>query len=172
MTSHTEKEKKEIYKKWWFWIIILAIVIIISFTLIMLKAFNIVKGETGELAIEIQNIYEDATVYSSAGGRTLIVELRNWHNEYTDELNNIINVIRNRIKNGELQSYEELVTLSYIESSDKEEALFIRMSYSLPDFIQNKAETKEYIVFEEYEELFDTLNQTMDGYTGLFNSIF
>lgn len=167
-----EKKEKNFYKKWWFWVIILIIIIIISFTVMMMKAFDTVKGEAGDLAIEIQNIYDDATVYTSAGSNSLVIELKNWNTEYTNQLSQIINAVKTRINNGELQSYTKLITLTYLESNNKEEALFTKMVYNIPEFTQDEEETKEYIIFEEYENLFNTLSQTMDGYTGLFNSIY
>lgn len=172
MEENEVKKEKTFYKKWWFWVIILLIVAVIGFTIVMTIAFNIVKGEVGDLAIEIQEIYDDATVYSSAGSNNIVIELKNWSNEYTTQLNQIINAVKTRINNGELQNYTKLITLAYIESNNKQDALFVKNEYSIPEFIQNEEETREYIIFEEYENLYDTLNQTMEGYTGLFNSIY
>lgn len=166
------KKEKEFYKKWWFWLILLAIVIIIGFTIIMIVAFNTIKGEVGDLAIEIQEIYEDATVYSSAGSNTLFIELRNWDNQYANQLSEIIKAVKTRINNNELSLYNELVTLSYIKSAEKEEVLLIREAYSLPDFTQDNTNTKEYILYTEYKDLYNVLSNTWDGYTNLFNSIY
>lgn len=161
---------KDIIKKWWFWLIILAIIIVIGITIIMLKAFDMALGEVEKLAIEIQNIYEDATIYSSAGENTLVLELNNWSNSNTEELNKIINTVKNKIKDNKLQSYSKFVTLAYLESSNKENVLFIKTTYNLPDF--TKEEELEYIMFSEYQDLYKTLSNTMDGYTNLYNSIY
>ena len=98
-----EKGKVAIYKKWWFWLIILAIVIIISGTLIIMRGFSITLDEVGRLAIDVQNIYDDATVYTSAGDNTIVIELRNWDNAYGEALNKITETVKNKIKNGELR---------------------------------------------------------------------
>lgn len=171
MEEKEVKKEKALYKKWWFWLIIFGIVVLICFTVILLRAFNIVLDEVGILGGEIKSIYSDATVYSSADSNTLIIELRNWSNDNTEEMNQIVNVVKDKINNGELSSYNKLITLAYLESSGKNEVLFIRNSYKLPDFTQSE-ETKEYIDFQEYQNLYDTLDETMDSYTGLFNSIY
>lgn len=169
-----EKQKKEktFYKKWWFWVIILAIVIVIGTTIIMAMAFNVIKGETGDLALEIHKINKDAIVYSSAGDDTLFIELRNWDNKYSNQLEKIISIIKNKVNNNELSMYNKFVTLAYMESSNKKDALIIRTSYSLPNFVKDEEDSKSYIIFEEYQSLYNTLNETMDGYTSLFNSIY
>ena len=59
--------KKPIFKKWWFWVIILAVVIVIGITTIMVMALNIVKSGINEVALSVQGIDEEATVYTSAG---------------------------------------------------------------------------------------------------------
>lgn len=152
-----EKEKVAIYKKWWFWLIILAIVLIISFTLIMWKAFSTAFDEISVLAIDVQNVYEDATIYTSAGNNTIIIELRNWSNDYLEKLNEIVNIVKAKINNGELQQYSKLITLTYLESNNIEEALFIKDEYNIPEFTQAE-ETKQYIVFEEYENLINSFS--------------
>ena len=152
-----EKEKIAIYKKWWFWLIILAIVLIISFTLIMWKAFSTAFDEVSVLAIDVQNVYEDATIYTSAGDNTIIIELRNWSNDYSEELNEIVGIVKSKINNGELQQYSKLITLTYLESNNIEEALFIKDEYNIPEFTQAE-ETKQYIVFDEYETLINSFS--------------
>ena len=171
MEEKETKKEKTFYKKWWFWVIVLAIIVIISFTSIIMIGFSIVLDEVGKLAMDIQSINENVTVYSSAGENTLIIELRDWSNDNSEELSEIINVVKDRINKGGLSSYHELITLTYLESNGKEESLFIRTSYNIPEFTQNGL-TKEYIDFSEYQNLFDTLDETMEGYTGLFNSLY
>ncbi len=163
---------KEIIKKWWFWLILLGIIIVIGFTIIMMMAFNMIKGEVGDLAIQIQNIYEDATIYASAGNNTLILELDNWNNNYSDELSRMIEIVKNKINNNELKSYSKFVTLAFIENNGKENALLVKTTYNIPEFTKNEEESKPYILFDEYQKLFDTYDKAMEGYTGLFNSIY
>lgn len=173
MEEKETKKEKTFYKKWWFWVIVLAIVIIIAFTILMTRAFDLVKGEIGDLSIEIKNISENATVYSPSGRGILYIELRNWSSDNnSDELKQIIETVKRKVNNQELHGYEKFVTLAYLESSNKKEALIMRTSYNLPDFTKDKEDSKNYIIFEEYESLFNTLSETMDGYTGLYNSIY
>ena len=172
MEEKEVKKEKNFYKKWWFWGIILTIIIIVCFTSIVLLGFSVISDEVTKLGLDIKEISEDAIVYSSSEEDTLIIELRNWSNDNAEEMNKIIAVVKNRISNGELQSYSKLVTLAYLESNDTPEVLFIKNEYNIPEFTQIEDDSKTYILYTEYQELFNTLNQTMDGYTGLFNSVY
>ena len=162
-----EKEKVAIYKKWWFWLIILAIVIIISGTFIIMKGFSIVLDEVSSLAIDVQNIYEDATIYTSAGDNTIVIELRNWDNDYVETLNKIIEAVKNKINNGELQQYSKLMTLTYLTSNETED-LFIRDVYNIPDYTKAE-ETKQFIAFSEYQELYNNYEDSMQLLDSIFN---
>lgn len=163
-----EKEKVAIYKKWWFWLMILAMVLIISGTLIIMKGFSIVLDEIGTLAIDIQNIYEDATVYTSAGDNTIIIELRNWDNDYSDKLNDIIDIVKAKIDKGELSQYSKLITLAYLTGSETED-LLIKHTHSIPDFTEAE-ETKQYIAFSEYQELYNNYEDSMKLLNSIFNN--
>lgn len=154
MSRHTET-KDSILKKWWFWLILLMIVVVIAFVVIMWRAFSIVLDEIGTLAIDIQNIYEDATVYTSAGDNTIIIELRNWNDDYSDELEKIGQTVKSKINRGELSSYSKLVMITYIEVDNIEEALFVRSEYDIPEF-EMIQESQQYIVFDEYENLLNS----------------
>lgn len=157
MANHSENMNISFYKKWWFWLIILIIVVLISFTLIMWKAFSTAFDEVYLLAIDVQNVYEDATIYTSAGDNSIIIELRNYSNDNAEELSEIITIVKDRINNGELQQYSQLITLTYLESNDIQEALFIKDVYNIPEFTL-KEDTKEYIIFDEYEDLIDSFS--------------
>lgn len=165
-----KKKDKTLYKKWWFWTIILTIVIVIAFTTIMSVALIKVTTGVSGLAMQIQDIYKDSTVYTSAGDNVLLLELNNWDNQYSNKLKEIIKLIKETVENGELNEYSKFITISYIKSNDKNNVLCIKETYSIPDFV--KEEEKEYIAFEEYQNLYNTLDKTMNGYTNLFNSIY
>ncbi len=153
---------KNTIKKWWFWVIILLIVIIIAFIAIMAMAFKSIQDEVWELASEIQDVYSDATVYASGGKNTLVLELNNWSNDYSSELSQIIDIVKGKIQNNKLQQYSRFITVAYLESNKKKDALLIRTTYKIPEWVE---ETKvEYVLFDEYKSLFD-------NYTNLFNSI-
>ena len=74
MEEKETKKEKTFYKKWWFWLIILAIVIAIGFTIIMAMAFEYARGGIHQVAFDVQSIDDEATVYSSAGENTIIVD--------------------------------------------------------------------------------------------------
>ncbi len=164
-----EKKEKKLFVKWWFWLILLAIVIIVGLTIIMVMAFNLTRGEADVLSTKIQSIHEDAKIYNSIMDRTLILELNNWDNQDNEKLEKIFGIMKEEISEGKLQSYDRLITLSYIKSSSKDDALFIKQIYILPSFVNES--TIEYVNFNDYQSMYNTLNKTMDGYTNLFNSI-
>lgn len=156
---------KELIKKWWFWLIILIIVLVVGFVIIMGMAFNTIKGEAFELAQDVQKIYPSATVYSSVGGNTIIMEFPNWNNDNNEGiLSEIHDCIQTRQNNGELQGFKKLITLSNIDN------LFIKTIVNLENFTSEQQES--YILFEEYLDLFDKYEDTMEVYKDLFNSIY
>lgn len=142
-------------KKWWFWLMIVIIVIIICITILFMKAFSIVEGEVENLAEDIHKAYRYANVYSSAEGDTLVVELRNWNTDYADTLNQIISIIRQRIDEGQLDSFTNLKILTYLNSGNEQENIFISYTSSLPDFIQDNTQTRQYISWEDYENMYE-----------------
>lgn len=75
-----EEKKTKLYQKWWFWLCMVLIALIISFTVIMMVGFSIATSGINEIAMTIQDIDNEATLYSSAGGNTVVVEIPN----YTD----------------------------------------------------------------------------------------
>jgi len=153
---------KDLIKKWWFWIIVLLIVVVIAFVIIMGMAFNSIQDEVWELASEIQDVYSDATVYASGGKNTLVLELDNWSDEYSSELSQIIEIVKRKTQNNELQQYSKFVTLTYLESNNKKNSLFLKTTHKIPEWIEE--DKANYILFEEYQDMFDR-------YTDLFNSI-
>lgn len=162
---------KDLIKKWWLWLIVAIIIFIISLTIIVCVGYSTIKGEVENLAKEIQEIYSDATLYSSAGRNSLTLELLNFDNERDskkqEEINNIIKTKKN---NGELNEFNKLITLSYMNSNGKSNQLLMRTIVNLDEFTIESQES--YILFKEYEELFDKYNDAMNSYTKLFNSIY
>lgn len=161
---------KGIIKKWWFWVITLCIAAIISITLIIIVAMVKVTSGIDGLAIDIQNIHKDATVYISAGENTVVIELRNWDTDDIEKFSEIINEIKKEASNGILKNYSNFITITYLKNNNNEDSLVIKHEYSLPDFIEKSKE--EYIVFDEYTELFNKYDNTMKSYTNLFDSIY
>lgn len=157
-----EKEKK-IHQKWWFWSVIMIIVI----TLIIIVVISKKTSGESEIATQIKNIYKDATLYSSTERKQLILKIQNHEDiKNTEKPMQLINIIKNNSKET-LKNYEKLIVFSYLQSDEKQTIIDV---YSMPDFTLQKHNT--YIKFEEYEELFNTLKETTNSYTGLFNSIY
>lgn len=156
------EEKKNFYKKWWFWGIIAIIIIVLGCIAVMLmKQETIEEEEVEKLAIGIQKIYAESTIYTSINEEILFIELRNWDNDYNTRLEQILDLIHTEIKNGKLQTYNKLVMLSYLKGKDKGETMLIKNVNNLPDFAEDKTNTQSYIIFEEYENLFNTLSRAM-----------
>ena len=143
---------KELIKKWWFWLIIVIIVAIIGFTAIMVVALNITTGGIHKVAKVVQNLDNDATVYTSAGGNTLIIEIPNYSDDtkkYKEEM--IIEAIKQATgKNGVLQGYSKVIICERINSDEIKDYFITNKVYSLPDMTLNTEEGSIYIDFVEY----------------------
>lgn len=161
MEEKEVKKEKTFYKKWWFWVIILSIVIVISFTIIMGIAFNFATSGIHEVAMAVQNIDNEATVYTSAGGNTIIIEISN----YTDDtkkykVDEIVTLIKGYANNnGILSGYSKAILCEKINSDTNIEDYFLTTRvYSLPSMTQETEEGNVYIDFVEYTK--QTLNTT------------
>lgn len=159
---------KEIIKKWWFWGILLAIMIVVGITIIMVTALFITTTGIHKVAKTVQEIDNEATVYTSAGGNTLIVELPN----YTDDTKKYkVEAIEIALKayageDGILHNYSKAIICEKINSSeDNIENYFIATKvYSLPDMTQDKEAGDIYIDFVEYtKKSLDTTDTTSNS---------
>lgn len=67
---------KDLIKKWWLWLILLISIVVIGVILIILIGFNMINPDKNlaNLSKELQEYYEDTTVYQSAGKNTIIIE--------------------------------------------------------------------------------------------------
>lgn len=160
----------KVLEKWWFWIILSIIIITLLITISIIVVINGQVNEIKGLTSEVQGIYDKAEIYLSADKKTLILELNDWDNDYEEQLSEIINLLKSKINNDELQTYNKFVTLTYLNSNEQKNVLYIKQTYTLPNFVLE--DTKEYIDFEEYKDLYNTLDNTMDSYTNLFNDIY
>ena len=160
----------KVLEKWWFWVILSIIIITLLITISIIVVINGQVNEIKGLTSEVQGIYDKAEIYLSADKKTLILELNNWDNDYEEQLSEIINILKSKINNDELQTYNKFVTLTYLNSNEQKNVLYIKQTYTLPNFVLE--DTKEYIDFEEYKDLYNTLDNTMDSYTNLFNDIY
>jgi len=160
---------QELIKKWWFWLIIVIIVTIIGFTIVMVVAFNVNTGGIHEIARRVQGIYEDSTIYSSSGRKTLVLELENWDKKNSDKLNQMLEVIKSKINDDEFSSYKKFVTITYMNTDNKEDGMILKTVCNLPDFTIISQE--QYIDFEEYEDAVskwgETTNLLKELYQGL-----
>lgn len=181
------KKQTKLYQKWWFWVCIVLIVCVISSIIIITILINkktvqtisnTIKNTSNiyAVAIQIQNIYNDATLYGSAGKKTLILELKNFDStKNATEYRNIITTIKNHLDN-ELSNYKELVIIQYSDNDKEQKHMLITTTYSLPDFMEK--ENKAFISFESYTDLYNTYtdlyntyDKAMDSYTDLYMSI-
>lgn len=170
MENNVEKEKKPLYKKVWFWIILLAMIIVAGITIIMVTALFIVTTGIHEVARAVQNIDNEATVYTSAGGNTLIVEIPNYTDDTKKHKIETIEILLKgyAAKNGILNNYSKAIICTKINSDDNIENYFISTRvYSLPDMTQDINEGDVYIDFMEYTKkslnTTDATNTTTDN---------
>ena len=167
MEEKEAKKEKTFYKKWWFWLIILAIVIAIGFTTIMVVAFEYATGGIHQVAFDVQSIDDEATVYSSAGGNTKIVEIPN----YTDDKKikkkqEIETVLKNYASEGDvLSDYSKAIICTKMNSdTTSAEDYFLSFSvYELPSMNLQTDLGSIYIDFIEYTK--QTLSTTTSNLT-------
>lgn len=118
----------------------------------MVVALNITTGGIHKVARVVQNLDNDATVYTSAGGNTLIIEIPNYSDDtkkYKEEM--IIEAIKQATsKNGVLQGYSKVIICERINSDGIEDYFVTNKVYSLPDMKLNTEEGNIYIDFTEY----------------------
>lgn len=161
------EEKKLFYKKWWFWIIVLAIVIVISFTIIIGMAFNNTTTGIHKVALSVQNIDNESTVYTSAGENTIVIEMPNYTDDskkYKEEA--IVSLIRDFANDGGiLSNYSKVVLCEKINSdSNIKDYFLITKVYSLPSMTQDVEQESIYIDFVEYtKQTSYTTSSTMNN---------
>ena len=161
MEENETKKEKNFYKKWWFWVIVLAIVVVIGFTAIIIMALNIATTGIHEVALSVQNIDNEATVYTSAGGNTIIVEIPNYTDDAKKYKKEAIEILLKSYANegGILNNYSKAIICEKINSEDGIEDYFLTTTvYSLPSMTQDTEQGDIYIDFVEYTK--QTLNTT------------
>ena len=145
------KKANNFYQKWWFWICIVLVAIIISFTAIMMVGYNMAAGGIGKVAMTIQSIDSEATVYSSAGGNTVIVEIPNYTDATKEDKKASIikNIQTFASNNGELSNYSKFILITKMNSDNKQDYFYFTDVYSLPDMTKDTTTSKSYIDFIE-----------------------
>ena len=159
-------------KKWWLWTIIGLSCIIIALIGVIIydNVFN-KKSEDISLSKEISSIYPESETSISKDSGTITIELHHYSNEEnTDQLSQIMQIIREKKEKGELQGYKKLKTITYMDNDEEEENMVIIDTANIDTFTQE--ESASYILFEEYQSLYSTLEKTMDSYSELFNSVY
>lgn len=164
------EEKKKLYQKWWFWVCIVLIVLMIGFTSIVMIGFNIATSGISGVARQVQDISENATLYSSAGNNTLVLQINHCNNLKDGDLAKMLDIIKTN-SNTTFSNYSRFITLNYFDSDDgQENYMLLIKEYSMPDF--SEIQSLNYIDFALYEEVMENYSDAMDGYTSLFNSIY
>lgn len=160
MSDNTNNETK-IYKKWWFWLIILVIIIVIGFTSIMIMALSIATSGIHEVALEVQKIDNEATVYTSAGGNTIIVEIPNYTDDTKQTKKEEIETLIKSYASGNntLSDYSTAIIVLKLNSDPNLKDYFLSTTvYSLPTMTENTELSNIYIDFVEYTR--QSLNTT------------
>lgn len=151
--AKTKGVKAKLYQKWWFWLCIVLIVLILAFIIIMAMGFKMVTSGINQVAFDVQQIDNDATLYSSAGGNTVIVEIPNYTDDTKkDKKDSIIETIRNYASEGQiLNTYSKFILITKIPSDDDKKDYFISSTvYELPSMNEITDESKIYIDFVEF----------------------
>lgn len=154
MKEKEVKKEKTFYKKWWFWLIILATVIVIGITIIMTTALFLATEGIHKVAREVQEVDNEATVYTSAGENTIIVEIPNYtDDEKLTKKETIKKVLTKYANNDEgiLSNYSKAVICTRINSDTNIEDYFLTTEvYELPSMTEKNELSDIYIDFVEY----------------------
>ena len=116
------EEKKKLYQKWWFWLCIVLLTLIVGFVLIIVVGLSITTSGINEVALAVQNIDDEATVYTSAGMNTVVVEIPNYtDNTKKSKKENIENTIKKySSSNKVLSNYSKFILITKINSDNTE----------------------------------------------------
>lgn len=146
-------EKRKFYQNWWFWLCIVILTLIIGIVAIIIAGFSVATSGINEVAISIQKIDYEATLYSSAGGNTIIIEIPNYTVESKKEKKeSIINTIKNYANNnGILSNYSKLIIITKINSDEKKDDFYCAETYNLPNAIEISNEKRFYTYLKEQE---------------------
>lgn len=146
------EEKKKLYQKWWFWVCIVIITLIVGFVLIMMVGFLVATSGIHIVAKEVQNIDNEATVYTSAGNNTVVVEIPNYSDSTKkDKMEKIEDVIKKYSnEDGILNDYSNFVLITKMNLNNKEDYFYNVDTYSLPSMTRDEDKSKIYIDFVEY----------------------
>ena len=158
---------KDLVKKWWFWVIMLAIAIVLGITIIMLIALNLATKGIHEVAREVQLIDSEATVYTSAGGNNIIIDIPNYSDDTKKNKKDEIKALLKEYasKNGILSNYSKAILLERINSSDNniKDYILSTIVYKLPNMIEDD-ESKVYIdLIEQTKESFENEFSTTES---------
>ena len=153
------EEKKKLYQKWWFWVCIVLLALIVGFVIIMAIAFSTVTSGISGVAIQIQNISENATLYSSAGDNTLILQIDHFDKLEDGKLEEMFDIIRAN-NDSIFSNYSKFIIFNYIDIETQENPMLLIKEYNMPDLKETKELT--YVDFNLYEE-------AVEGYSDLFN---
>lgn len=152
MENNVETRKKQVYKKWWFWVVLLSVMLVIGITINILTPLVITTTRMNKLASIVQEIDKKATIYTSIGENTLIIELPNYttkkHNVEAIEI-----VLKGYASESEiLHNYSKVILCEKINpNEDKVENYFISPKvYSLPDMTQDIDAEDVYIDFVKF----------------------
>lgn len=162
-----KKKEKNFYKKWWFWLIVLVIVIILGITTIMVVALNLVTKGINEVAREVQLIDSEATIYTSAGGNNIIIDIPNYSDDAKGYKEDAIETLLKGYasKNGILSNYSKVILLERINSSNntKDYILTIKV-YKLPNMTEEENEGSVYVdLVEQTKKSIESTSSTTDN---------
>ncbi len=146
-----EEKKKEFYKKWWFWVCMVIIALIVGLVAMMSIVFIIAISGINEVALKVQAIDSEATLYSSAGGNIVVVEMPNYTDDTKkDKKEDIERIIKNYSYNGGiLENYSKFIFITKMDSEGKENYFYSTSVYDLPSMTKVDSESKAYIEFDQ-----------------------
>lgn len=96
-----------------------------------------------DLSKQINDLLGSSSVYYSADGTSMFIEIRNWDNENNEKLQEVIKILRNDVQKNNIK----LITITtYINDNSKNNYLVIRNMYDTER--GNIGEQETYIDFD------------------------
>lgn len=134
----------------------------------MIVALNLATKGIHEVARNIQEIDNEATVYTSAGGNNIIIDIPNYSDETKKFKETAIEEILKEYasKNGILSNYSKAILLERINSTDGNTKSYILSTkvYKLPNMTEEKDEGRLYVdLIEQTKKSFENSSSTTES---------
>lgn len=113
------------------------------------------KDAIKELELEVQAVYKNSIIYTSANEKILVLELKNCNNDNISKLTQILDIIEEKAK--EFKTYNKLITRAYFND---ESGMYMEDEIILSNF--ERQESKKFVNYDDFEKLYNDYKNVMD----------